>query len=118
MCIQCAKRIHWQDYTKYKCKNCDNTSNHSNAKCWTKLGLCRTCAKKHRDENRSLYRPSYYKLCPYCRNTIQKLRYQKNRINASTNLYICVPCRKIIVYETRFQIETLNKVLLSQKILN
>ena len=109
MCIQCAKREFWHDYTVVKCKKCGKGSNHRDAKCWSRFNLCGKCVKiEHPVEYpNKLFRPSYYKLCKNCNNTMVKMHYQKNRINIAVPIYVCIICKKYYDYGIKFEYEKL-----------
>lgn len=109
MCIHCAKREYWQNYTVLKCKKCGKGSNHRGAKCWEKHGLCGKCVKIEypKDYPNKLYRPSYYKLCPQCTNIMSKMWYNKKTIYVGVPIYVCTTCKKYYDYGIKFDFEKL-----------
>lgn len=113
MCINCAKREFWQDYTSMVCKKCGMGSNHRGAKCWTNHGMCVKCVKiEHPKEYPSKqFRPAYYKLCMKCNGVMVKMHYQKNKINVGVPIYVCVTCKKYYDCGIKFEFEKYCKTI-------
>lgn len=87
-----------------KCKECNNTSNHTSAKCWSKWGLCGDCAiKKHPEEYRGQIKAREtfyhneklrYESCPECRELMKKTFYS-NMGTRSLTVFYCPKCKLI-----------------------
>lgn len=116
LCSKCYNRTWHKALT---CKGCGITSNHTDRYCWKEFTMCVRCAvKNHPDKMQKnqvsrfgkehgikFTKPSRYEMCPECNvNVAVKLRTNRLGANIALNAYYCVPCRIIIVKDTKMRI--------------